>query len=130
MRLGEQVARFGAVGAAATLLDWGLLMALSQLLGVDAVLAAAVSYTVSLVFNYLASMRYVFARRSDMGRRREFGIFVALSLIGLALNELCMWGATLVLGTSALMVTVAKALATAVVMVWNFCSRKRWLEQR
>lgn len=130
MRLGEQVARFGAVGAAATLLDWGLLMALSQLLGVDAVLAAAVSYTVSLVFNYLVSMRYVFARRSDMGRRREFGIFVALSLIGLALNELCVWGATLVLGTSALMVTVAKALATAVVMVWNFCSRKRWLEQR
>ena len=61
---------------------------------------------------------------------RIFGAFLALSLIGLALNELCMWGATLVLGASALMVTVAKALATAIVMVWNFCSRKRWLEQR
>ncbi len=130
MKLGEQIARFGVVGVAATLLDWGLLMVLSQLLGIDAVLSAAISYTVSLVFNYLASMRYVFARRADMGRRREFCIFVVLSLIGLGLNELCMWGATLVLGTSALMVTVAKALATAVVMVWNFCSRKRWLEQK
>ncbi len=130
MRLGRQIARFGAVGVAATLLDWGLLMVLSQLLGWDAVLSAALSYTVSLVFNYLASMRYVFARRTDMGRRREFCVFVVLSLVGLALNEACMWAATLVLGTSALMVTLAKALATAAVMVWNFCSRKRWLEQK
>ena len=33
-----------------------------------------------------------------------------------------------VLGTSALMVTVTKLFATAVVMVWNFVSRKKWLD--
>ena len=33
-----------------------------------------------------------------------------------------------VLGTSALMVTVTKLFATAVVMVWNFFSRKKWLD--
>jgi putative flippase GtrA len=32
------------------------------------------------------------------------------------------------LGKSALAITVTKVIATAVVMVWNFLSRKKWLD--
>lgn len=126
----EQFLKFGVVGVVATLIDYGLLMVLSQVVGWDPVASSAISFSVSLVFNYLASMRYVFERKEDLSRRREFLIFAVLSLIGLALNALIMWAGTRALGDGALAVTLTKAVATAIVMVWNFASRKRWLEAR
>lgn len=129
-RLLAQIAKFGIVGVLATLIDWAILMILSQFLGWDTVLSSCLSFAVSLVFNYFASMRYVFKRREDMDRRREFLVFVVLSLIGLAINALCMALGVALLGDSALMVTVEKIFATAVVMIWNFCSRKKWLDAK
>lgn len=128
MGLARQVGRFGVVGVSATLLDYAVLMALSQLAGVPVLYASAASYVVSLVFNYAASMRYVFTHREDMSRGREFTLFVVLSIIGLGINQVVMAACTAALGTSVFAVTASKAVATAVVMVWNFASRKRWLD--
>ena len=127
-KLIEQFLKFGVVGTVAFAIDYGTLMLLSQVFGVDPVLAAGISFCVSVVFNYLASMRFVFTHRQDMSRGREFVIFIVLSAVGLAINELCMAAGVAALGTSALMVTVTKLFATAVVMVWNFFSRKKWLD--
>ncbi len=124
----EQVLKFGIVGFAAFVVDYGVLMLLSQFLGMNAVLASGISFVVSCTFNYLASMHYVFRHREGMSKRREFTIFVALSVVGLAINELVMWAGTAMAGESALAITVTKVIATAVVMVWNFLSRKRWLD--
>lgn len=127
-KLIEQFLKFGVVGTIAFAIDYGTLMLLSQIFGVDPVLAAGISFCVSVIFNYLASMRFVFTHRQDMSRGREFVIFIVLSAVGLAINELCMAAGVAALGTSALMVTVTKLFATAVVMVWNFFSRKKWLD--
>lgn len=127
-KLIEQILKFGVVGAIAFLIDYGLLMLLSQLLGMDPVLSAGISFCVSVVFNYVTSMRFVFTHRDDMSRQREFAIFIVLSVIGLIINELCMIAGVSLLGDSALAVTATKAFATAVVMVWNFISRKKWLD--
>ena len=127
-KLIEQFLKFGVVGTIAFCIDYGVLMLLSQAFDVDPVLSAAVSFCVSVVFNYMASMRYVFTHRADMSRSREFAVFIVLSAVGLVINEACMAAGVAVLGTSALMVTVAKLFATAVVMVWNFFSRKKWLD--
>ena len=129
-KLIEQFLKFGVVGAIAFCIDYGVLMLLSQALGWDPVLSAAVSFCVSVIFNYLASMKYVFQRRDDMSRRREFVVFIALSVVGLGINELVMLAGTAALGISALAVTFTKLVATAVVMVWNFLSRKKWLEAK
>ncbi len=127
-KLMEQVLKFGVVGFLAFGIDYGVLMLLSQVFGVDPVISAAISFCVSLVFNYLASMRFVFSHRDDMSRSREFVTFLILSAIGLGINELIMWGGVSLIGNSALAVTAVKVFATAVVMVWNFVSRKRWLD--
>lgn len=120
--------KFGVVGGLAFLIDYGVLMLLSQVFGVDPVLSAAISFVVSLVFNYLASMRFVFRHRDDMSRSREFLIFLVLSAVGLGINEAIMWIGVSLVGGSALAVTAVKVVATAVVMVWNFLSRKKWLD--
>ncbi|MBQ9315941.1 MAG: GtrA family protein [Atopobiaceae bacterium] len=127
-RLIDQIVKFGIVGVVATVVDYALLMLLSQVVGIDPVISAGISYCVSLVLNYLLSMRYVFSHRENLSRSREFVTFVVLSLIGFGLNELVMWLGTRALGTTGLAVTVTKAIATAIVMVWNFVSRKVWLD--
>ena len=127
-KLIEQVLKFGVVGFIAFGIDYGVLMLLSQVLGLDPVLSAAISFIVSLIFNYLASMRFVFSHRDDMSRTREFVIFLILSAVGLGINEVIMWGGVSLIGNSALAVTAVKVFATAVVMVWNFVSRKKWLD--
>lgn len=127
-KLIEQILKFGVVGIIATGIDFGVLYVLSQPLGMDPVISAGISFCVSLVFNYVASMRYVFTHREDMSRSREFVIFLVLSLIGLAINEAIMAAGVAVLGNSALAVMGTKVLATAIVMVWNFVSRKKWLD--
>lgn len=127
-KLIAQIMKFGVVGFIAFFIDYGVLMVLSQLFGIDPVLAAGVSFCVSVVFNYVASMRFVFTHKEGVSKQREFIIFIVLSVIGLGINELCMIAGAGVLGTSALAVTVTKVFATAVVMVWNFVSRKKLLD--
>lgn len=124
-RLIQQILKFGVVGALAFLIDFGLMIALTELLGMDPVLSAAISFVVSLIFNYLASMRFVFSHREDMSQSQEFVIFVALSVVGLLINELVMWAGSKQLGLDYRLV---KVFATGIVMVWNFVSRKKWLD--
>ena len=124
-KLIAQVLKFGVVGAVAFVIDYGLMVALTELGGMNPILSAAISFTVSVIFNYVASMRYVFKHREDLSKRREFIIFVVLSVIGLGINELIMWAGVDLAGISYLIV---KVFATAVVMVWNFVSRKKWLD--
>lgn len=127
-KLIEQFLKFGVVGVIAFLIDYGVLMLLSQAFHVDPVIAATVSFTVSVVFNYLASMRFVFTHREDLSKQKEFVIFVILSVIGLIINDIIIALGTAWLGDSALVVTGTKLVATFVVMIWNFFSRKKWLD--
>ena len=127
-RIMEQIVKFGVVGVVATGIDFGVLMLLSQVLHVNPVVAAAISYCISLVFNYYASMRFVFTHREEMSYRHEFVVLVILSVIGLGLNEIIMAVGTTTFGDSVFTVTATKVCATVVVMVWNFVSRKLWLD--
>ncbi len=127
-KLIAQFMKFGVVGVIAFIIDYGLLMVLSQAFGMDPVIAAGISFTVSVIFNYVASMRYVFTHREDMSKRREFVIFVVLSAIGLGINEVIIWAGVQAWGDGALAVTVTKLIATVVVMVWNFVTRKKFLD--
>lgn len=124
-KLLAQIMKFGVVGVIAFFIDYGVMVLLTEVFGVPPVASATVSFIVSVVFNYVASMRYVFSHREGMSRRREFVIFVVLSLIGLGINDAIMW-----VGTEAVAIDyrIVKICATAVVMVWNFVTRKIFLD--
>ena len=124
-RLFAQIMKFGVVGVVAFAIDYGLLIFLTEVFGIPYLVSATISFTVSVVFNYVASMRYVFAHKEGMSRRREFVIFVVLSVIGLGINNLLMWLGTSLMGISYL---ITKLFATACVMVWNFVTRKKFLD--
>ena len=117
--------KFGVVGALAFVIDYGLLALLTEAFGINYLVSATISFTVSVVFNYAASMRYVFRHKEGMSRRREFSVFVVLSIMGLGLNNVCMWAGVELLGIHYL---VTKIGATFIVMVWNFVTRKLFLD--
>lgn len=124
-KLLAQFMKFGVVGIIAFVIDYGLMVLLTEVFGVNYLVSATISFTVSVVFNYVASMRYVFRHKEGMSRRREFVIFVVLSVIGLGINNGLMWLGTGLLGISYL---ITKLVATAVVMLWNFVTRKKFLD--
>lgn len=127
-RLLSQVLRFGVVGGIAFVIDYGTMMFFRNVIGVSTVVGAAIGFVVSVLFNWWASMRYVFVGRDDMSRSHQLFVFVVLSCIGLLINELVMVTIIWLLGDTVAVATASKVVATSIVMVWNFLSRKRWLE--
>jgi len=117
--------KFGIVGVIAFIIDYGVLIFLTEVCGVYYLLSSMISFVVSVIFNYLASMKYVFSGKDGMSKQKEFIIFVILSVIGLGINQLGMW---IMVDKLNIFYMFSKIFVTAVVMVWNFVSRKICLE--
>lgn len=124
-KLMGQIIRFGLVGFLCFFIDYGLLLALTELAGFHYLVSGALSFAVSVVVNYLLSMKFVYEARQRESRVGEFVTFVLLSLVGLLINQLVMWISVEFLG---IWYQLAKIGATAVVMVYNFVSRKIIIE--
>lgn len=149
-KLIEQVMKFGIIGVIATIVDWGIFALLVEFYGITnisadvislkswKVLATVISFSVSVVVNYIGSMKYVFERRDDISRVKEFVIFLVLSIIGLGINVLIIvgldgivkWFATWPAVITRFAYMVPKVVATLVVLVWNFVTRKIFLEKK
>ena len=126
-KLIAQFMKFGVVGVIAFVIDFGVLVFLTEVFAVPYLISATIAFCVSVIFNYLASMRFVFKRKDDMSRRRELAIFVVLSLLGLVLNDVIMWVCVDVIYVD---YRVAKIIATVLVAIWNFVTRKIFLEDK
>ena len=126
-KLLRQAARFGVVGVVCFFIDYGLMLALTELLEVHYLLSSGLSFTVSVTVNYLLSMRFVFHGKQGRNKITEFALFVVFSVIGLFLTELLMW---LMVEKAALWYGISKIAVTGIVMVYNFVTRKLFLEER
>lgn len=121
-----QLFKFGVVGVLATVLDFLFLYLFTDVFGIYYLLSAAVSFVLSTLFNYVASMRFVFSSKFNKDEKsKEVLLFVILSVIGLLLNQFLMW---LFVEKITIYHMLAKIVATFFVMAWNFISRKIWLE--
>ena len=138
-KLIAQIIKFGLVGVICFIIDFGLYNVLN-FIGVHYLISGAVGFIVSVVANYILSFKFVFERKEDLDRRAEFIIFVVLSAIGLGVNELFIWlSMDVVYAKSELLQSlmgenlakaVGKIFATGVVMVYNFVTRKIFLEKK
>lgn len=121
----QQFMRFALVGFASLAVEYALLAWLLHAARMNYLLATTVSFAASIVVNYLLSMRYVFTRRDDLSRKREFTIFAILSAVGLGLNDLYMFIGVGILniGTMAM-----KFISTFFVTWYNYFSRRKFLD--
>lgn len=121
-----QFIKFGIVGLVATVVDFGVLTLLKEIAYIDVLLASAISFSVSVIANYILSMLFVF-KSVHNNKIKNFIIFVALSFGGLLLNQFIMWIGTEFVSVYYLWV---KIFATFFVPIYNFVTRKLFLEKR
>ena len=121
----NQLFKFGIVGGIAFVIDYGLLYLLTEKIGIYYLVSSLISFSVSVIFNYIASVLWVFDVDKEKSKVRTFIYFIGLSIVGLGINELIMWGGVDKLHIYYMLV---KLFATAVVMVFNFITRKMFLE--
>lgn len=120
----KQILKFGVVGGIAFVIDYGLFALLTQI-GMHYLIAQVISFSVSLAFNYIASIKWVFnAKKQTI---KETIIFIVLSVVGLGINELLLYIGVDKMGYHELIV---KLVATFIVMVYNFITRKLIIEKR
>lgn len=121
----HQILKFGVVGIIAFLIDYSLLYLLTEFMSIHYMLSSIISFTISLVFNYVASIYWVF----DVQKKqtyKEIIVFTILSVIGLGINQLVMY---LMTDIGKIYYMLSKLVATAIVMIWNFITRKIFIEK-
>lgn len=127
--LGE-VARFGVVGAANTVIDIGLfnVLLLSVLHG-SPLKAKAISLTVAATSSYFMNRHWTWRDRARTGVGREYVLFIVLSAVGLAINEACLGFSHYVLGLQSHLADniSANVVGLGLATVWRFWSFKRWV---
>ena len=126
-KLLEQIVRFGVVGVIAFVVDYAVLLLLTEVVGIHYLISSAVAFVVSVAVNYVLSVAFVFETDKSRSKGQEFVLFAVMSVGGLGINQLMMW---LLSDGLVIPYQLSKLLATAVVMVYNFITRKLFLERK
>ncbi len=149
-KLLAQIAKFGLVGVICFVIDYviyrifnGVFVATGLAVNFPQyyLISAFLGFTVSVVCNYILSFKFVFERKEDISRKKEFIIFLILSVIGMGINEICLWlgydviyrnwnWLMQIMSDSFAKDIFFKFGATGVVMVYNFITRKIFLEKK
>ena len=120
-----QIFKFGIVGGTAFVIDFVFLYLFREFLHFPVILANTLSFCISVIYNYIASVKWVFDVNKEKNAKKQFIIFIIFSVIGLLLNDLIMWISVDFLSIYYLL---AKIIATFIVMIFNFVTRKIFLE--
>ena len=113
--------RFCIVGGLSLLVDMGVLFGLTEFAGVNYFHSAGISFTISVIFNYWLCVKFVFKVRQKQ-TPKQATIFIGSSIVGLGLNQLCMWFFVEVIF---LHYMIAKLGATVIVTAWNYVMKRK-----
>lgn len=122
-----QIARFGVVGVIAFVIDYAVLLLLTEVCGIHYLISSAAAFLVSVIFNYILSIAFVFETDKSQSKTAQFTLFVLMSAGGLGVNQLMMW---LLSDVLFIPYQLSKFVATGVVMIYNFVTRKLFLERK
>lgn len=129
-RLLHEIARFGVVGAASTVVDIGVFNALrvSALSGAP-LGAKAVSMAVAATTSYVANREWTWRHRTRRGVHREYPIYIVLSVIGFVIAEGCLAISHYVIGARGVLADNISANGFGLVFgsAWRFWSFRRWV---
>lgn len=126
-KLFAQVVKFTIVSIIATAIDYIVFFMLHEVFDNNILLSNIISFTVAIIFNYFASVNLVFNVKKS-SQKKQFPIFVGLSLVGLLLNTATVYFTMDNLGIKPHI--LCKIIGTVIVIVFNFVTRKLYLEKK
>ena len=131
----NEVIKFVLTGGVCFLIEYAALIALKEWLHLPVVAATPIAFLISVVFNYLLCVKWVFNSAKESSKKAQIG-FAVTSVMGLFLNWAIMWALTALFGEDTVLLTIFsmeikvymlnKIIATGLVMVWNYFTM-RWL---
>ena len=129
----KEIIKFAFTGGVCFLIEYAALVILKEWLHVPVVAATPVAFLISVVFNYLLCVKWVFDGAQEGSKKAQLG-FLITSVMGLFLNWAIMWALTALFGEDLLIFTILgvqikvymvnKVIATALVMVWNYFTKR------
>lgn len=133
----RQLVKFSVVGASSTFIDKATLWAPTKhvLRGAPWWVCAMISFTIAVTNSFFLNRAWTFRAGGDAGARRQFWMFLASNLVGMALNLLLtrvflavVWAHVLrhEQHSEATEVVLASVLAVPFVVLWNFAASKYW----
>ena len=120
-----QIFKFGIVGGTAFVIDFVFLYIFREFCHFPVLVSNTLSFCISVIYNYIASVKWVFDVNKEKDAKKQFIIFIIFSVLGLILNNVIMWITVDFLNIYYLL---AKIIATVIVMIFNFVTRKIFLE--
>lgn len=120
-----QIFKFGIVGGIATVIDFLCIYIFKEVFNIPVIISNTLSFIVATIYNYIASVKWVFNVDENKDKKKTFVTFIVFSVIGLILNDLIMWFTT---DMFQIYYLIGKIIATCFVMVFNFITRKIFLE--
>lgn len=119
-----EVTRYFIVSSVCLALDFGILIALTELGGLHYLVSNAIAFCIATTLGYMWCIVWVFNRRRLDSRRWEYLIFIGLGVGGLAINEFALWALVQGVGVH---YTIGKFGASGASFLFNYLSRKRLL---
>jgi putative flippase GtrA len=126
----HEIARFGVVGA----ISYIFTVALSNELRygpptLGPLTSLGIAMIIAASFSYFANRHWTWRHKARSGVSREYGLFIALSVVGFGITEIPLAISEYILGLhSRLAYNVSgNLIGTALGMVWRFWSFKRWV---
>jgi putative flippase GtrA len=113
--------RYAVASAIAFAVDVGSLWFLTDFFGLRYLLSGAIAFILGLSIVYSFSIMWVFEHRSFTNWKAEYALFAAIGIVGLVLNEACLWFLTSVVGFHYL---ISKLVSQVLIFAWNFGARK------
>lgn len=114
--------KYAMVGVTGTALDVGSLYVFVDLLHIPVLVAAALSFILAVVNNFILNKIWTF-RNSSRNFRKQFIKFFIVSVVGLVLTEICMAVFVYLLG---IWYIASKLITSVIVLTWNFLANKNW----
>ena len=133
----SEALRFIVTGGVCFAVEFVCLVLLRDKIGLDTLIATPIAFLISVALNYLLCVKWVFQGVGEQKRSAQAG-FLLTSVMGLLLNEGLMLLFRVLFGEDQPIVTVLsftvtmymvnKALATLLVMIWNYFTKRKILK--
>ncbi len=116
-----EMMRFIIVGAITFVVDYGLLYIFTEYIGLYYMYSTAIAFIAAVIFNYWLCVIYVFTNVQRQTSKQAI-LFVGSSVIGLGLNQICMWFFVEIFG---IYYMLAKIISIIIVMAWNYIMKRK-----
>ena len=120
----RQFALYGVASVTALAVDYGLLIFLAEYVGFHYLISASISFLVGGIVVYFASILHIFDQRRLSNKSIEITSFMAIGVVGLAMNGLLIWAITE--GTP-ISYQLAKLPTAGIVFLFNYVARRSLL---